>query len=115
NVTLTMSSATISYRCRTKSLVSSVNRSTRDSTLSIRDSAYSYELSTPKKPSLALVEFLQARFKNIKMGFHRRKPLFVAPFPGWRTRLCLLCLWRIPNFTLILFVVALLMSSSNSL
>ncbi|RZR93266.1 hypothetical protein BHM03_00021729 [Ensete ventricosum] len=41
-----MSSATTSCRCRTESLVSSVSRSTRDSTLSIRDSASSCELST---------------------------------------------------------------------
>ncbi|RZS21820.1 hypothetical protein BHM03_00054505 [Ensete ventricosum] len=35
----------------------------------------------PKDPSLALVEFLQARFKNIETGFHRCKSLFVALFP----------------------------------
>ncbi|RWW43903.1 hypothetical protein BHE74_00050384, partial [Ensete ventricosum] len=69
----------------------------------------------PKEPSLALVEFLYARFKNIKVGFHHCKSLFVAPFPGWRIRLCLLRLQRIPHFTLVLFAVAPLMSGSNSL
>ncbi|RWV84432.1 hypothetical protein GW17_00053853 [Ensete ventricosum] len=69
----------------------------------------------PKEPSLALVEFLQARFKNIEAGFHRSKPLFVAPFSSWRTRLCILCSRRVPNFTLVMFTVALLMSSSSSL
>ncbi|RWV92851.1 hypothetical protein BHE74_00001272 [Ensete ventricosum] len=34
----------------------------------------------PKEPSLALVEFLEARFKNIEAGFHRCKSLLVAPF-----------------------------------
>ncbi|RZR72559.1 hypothetical protein BHM03_00014615 [Ensete ventricosum] len=46
SVTLAVSSATTSCRCRTESLVSSVSQSTRDSTLSIRDSASSCELST---------------------------------------------------------------------
>ncbi|RWW56617.1 hypothetical protein BHE74_00036653, partial [Ensete ventricosum] len=69
----------------------------------------------PKESSLPLVELLQGRFKNIEAGFHRCKSLFVAPFPSWRTRLRLLRSRRIPNFTLVLFAVALLMSGSNSL
>ncbi|RWW85249.1 hypothetical protein BHE74_00006089 [Ensete ventricosum] len=53
---------------------------TKDSTLSIRDSFFLRALY-PKEPSLALVEFLQARFKNIEVGFHHCKPLLVAFFP----------------------------------
>ncbi|RRT81203.1 hypothetical protein B296_00009177 [Ensete ventricosum] len=69
----------------------------------------------PKEPSLTLVEFLQAHFKNIEVGFRCCKSLFVALFLDWRSRWRLLCLWRIPNFMLVLFTVALLMSDSKSL
>ncbi|RWV91183.1 hypothetical protein GW17_00046549 [Ensete ventricosum] len=33
-----------------------------------------------KEPSLALAEFLQARYKDIEVGFLHYKPLLVAPF-----------------------------------
>ncbi|RRT38193.1 hypothetical protein B296_00050087 [Ensete ventricosum] len=69
----------------------------------------------PKEPSLTLVEFLQARFKNIEAGFHRCKSLLVALFLGWRSRWCLLRSRRILDFTLVLFIAALLISDSNSL
>ncbi|RWW23841.1 hypothetical protein BHE74_00051458 [Ensete ventricosum] len=65
----------------------------------------------PKELSLTLVEFLQAYFKNIKVGFHRCKSLLMALFPEWR----LLRSRRIPDFTLVLFTVTLLISDSNSL
>ncbi|RWW70783.1 hypothetical protein BHE74_00021521 [Ensete ventricosum] len=64
NVTLNVSSVTTSCRCCTESL-------------SIRDSVSSSELS-PKKTSMALVEFLQTRFKNIEAGFRHCKPFLVA-------------------------------------
>ncbi|RWV87097.1 hypothetical protein GW17_00050949 [Ensete ventricosum] len=67
----------------------------------------------PKESSLALVEFLQARFKNIEVGFYRCKSLFV--YSNWCIRLCLLRSRRVPNYTFILFAVALLMSGSSSL
>ncbi|RRT54747.1 hypothetical protein B296_00039437 [Ensete ventricosum] len=66
----------------------------------------------PKDPSLALVEFLQARFKNIETGFHHYKSLFMASFPSWRTRLRLLRSRRVPNFMLVLFATVLHMSGS---
>ncbi|RZR98314.1 hypothetical protein BHM03_00027634 [Ensete ventricosum] len=69
----------------------------------------------PKEPLLALVEFLHARFKNIKAGFRHYKSLLMALFPGWRSRWRFLHSWRIPNFTHVLFIAALLMSGSNSL
>ncbi|RRT63163.1 hypothetical protein B296_00029328 [Ensete ventricosum] len=40
----------------------------------------------PKEPSLALAEFLHARFKNIEESFYRCKSLLVALFPDWRSR-----------------------------
>ncbi|RWW09910.1 hypothetical protein BHE74_00009413 [Ensete ventricosum] len=52
-------------------------------------------------------------FKNIKAGLRRCKSLLMALFPGcsrWR-----LHSWRIPNFMLVLFTVALLVNGSNSL
>ncbi|RRT57474.1 hypothetical protein BHE74_00043418 [Ensete ventricosum] len=69
----------------------------------------------PEEPSLALVKVLQTRFKNIMAGFHRYKPLLVVFFPSWRSKLRLLRSRRIPNFSLVLFAIALLMSGSNSL
>ncbi|RWW41412.1 hypothetical protein BHE74_00053111 [Ensete ventricosum] len=68
-----------------------------------------------KEPSLTLVEFLQARFKNIEAGFRRCKSLIVALFPGWRSRWCLLRSRRILDFTLVLFIAALLIIDSNNL
>ncbi|RWW46642.1 hypothetical protein BHE74_00047409, partial [Ensete ventricosum] len=69
----------------------------------------------PKESSLPLVEFLQARFKNIEAGFHYCKSLFMAPFPSWCTRLRLLRSRRISHFTLVLFAAEHLMSDSNGL
>ncbi|RRT45081.1 hypothetical protein B296_00031651 [Ensete ventricosum] len=112
NITLAVSYTTTSCKCCMESLVSSVSRSIRDSTLSIRDSA-SFVSSLPQ--SLAFVELLQTHFKNIEAGFHHCKSLLVASFPGWRSRLRLLRSRRIPNFSLILFAAAILMSASNSL
>ncbi|RWW41591.1 hypothetical protein BHE74_00052907 [Ensete ventricosum] len=88
-----------------------------DSGLNLVNPRFSFFLRAlyPKKPSLALVEFLQARFKNIEASFHLCKPLLMAPFPGWNSRLRILRSLRIPNFTLVLFADALLMSGSNSL
>ncbi|RWW67172.1 hypothetical protein BHE74_00025402 [Ensete ventricosum] len=61
----------------------------------------------PKEPSLALVEFLQTRFKNIKADFRCYKSLLVALFPNWCSRWRLLRKRRIPNFTLVLFTAVL--------
>ncbi|RWV95348.1 hypothetical protein GW17_00042031 [Ensete ventricosum] len=93
-----------------------VLRQSVDHGFNFLDSRFSFFLRAlyPKEPSLALVEFLQARFKNIEAGFRRCKSLFVALFPDWRSRWCLLRSRRIPNFTLILFTAALLLSDSNS-
>ncbi|RZS19380.1 hypothetical protein BHM03_00051768 [Ensete ventricosum] len=41
--------------------------------------------------------------------------VYILTVTSWRTRLRLLCLRRVPNFTLVLFTVALLMSGSSSL
>ncbi|RRT34640.1 hypothetical protein B296_00057734 [Ensete ventricosum] len=81
------------------------------------DSRFNFFLRAlyPKEPSLALVEFLQARFKNIEVCLCRYKSLLVALFPDWCSRWCLLYSRRIPNFTLVLFTTALLMSDSKSL
>ncbi|RRT60294.1 hypothetical protein B296_00037341 [Ensete ventricosum] len=97
--------------------VFSILRQSVDQGLNSVDPRFSFFLRAlyPKEPSLALVEFLQARFKNIEAGFHRRKSLLVAPFPSWRTRLCFLRSRRVPNFTLVMFTVALLMSGSSNL
>ncbi|RWW03806.1 hypothetical protein BHE74_00027896 [Ensete ventricosum] len=69
----------------------------------------------PKESLLLLVEFLQARFKNIEASFHHCKSLFVALFLSWRTRLCIFRSQRIHDFTLALFATMLLMNGSNSL
>ncbi|CAL9075037.1 unnamed protein product, partial [Musa textilis] len=53
-----------------------------------------------KKPTLALVEFIQARFKNIQAGFHRCDPLSMALSSGWRSGLRLLRSWRVAHFSL---------------
>ncbi|RWV88851.1 hypothetical protein GW17_00049033 [Ensete ventricosum] len=74
-----------------------------DSGLNLVDLRFGFFLLAlyPKEPSLALVEFLKARFKNIEVGFRHWKPLIVALFPSWCSRLCLFYSRRIPNFTLV--------------
>ncbi|RWW31568.1 hypothetical protein GW17_00003805 [Ensete ventricosum] len=94
-----------------------VIRQSIDQGLDPVDPRFSFSLRAlyPNDPSLALVEFLQAHFKNIEVGFHRCKSLFVAPFSSWHTRLCLIRSRRVPNSTLVLFTIALLMSGFSSL
>ncbi|RWW11458.1 hypothetical protein GW17_00024931 [Ensete ventricosum] len=57
--------------------VFSILRQSVDQGLNPVDLRFSFFLRAlyPKEPSLALIEFLKTRFKNIKAGFHRWKSL----------------------------------------
>ncbi|RWV90866.1 hypothetical protein GW17_00046893 [Ensete ventricosum] len=61
-----------------------VFRQSIDLGLNLVDPRFSFFLRAlyPEEPSWALVEFLQTRFKNIKAGFYRYKPLLMDSFPS---------------------------------
>ncbi|URE40114.1 GDP-fucose protein O-fucosyltransferase [Musa troglodytarum] len=84
--------------------------------LNLVDPGFSFFLRAlyPKKLSFVMVEFLQARFKNIQAGFRHRESLFMALISGWHSRLRLLRSRQVANFLLIMFAVTLLLNGSKN-